>query len=375
MRIIICRLCAAEYPMHLANALADAHDVVLFLSKSNLAIRYPGIDDVGSWLKENQLLKPSIALRLVDYPRGSYLRKPFWAAGFVRELRKLSPDIVHYHSDGNPWIPLALPTLRGIPLVVSIHDATPHSGDFPPPALLRMVNRLATRRADQIIVHGEQQADVVRSELSIPNSKLNVVPLGGYTIFRQLTKGEVPEEPHLVLFFGRIRAYKGLAHLIEAADLVAEKVPDVKFLIAGSGDHLEEYAALTEHSERFIVRQGFVPMDAVGELFQRAAVVALPYIDASQSGVVPLAYVFGKPVVTTRVGSIPEVVDDGQTGYLIEPRDSAQLAEALIKLLTDPVLRHQMGQNALRKVHTELSWERIAEKTLQVYARAMERRR
>jgi glycosyltransferase involved in cell wall biosynthesis len=178
-----------------------------------------------------------------------------------------------------------------------------------------------------------------------------------------------------VLFFGRIRAYKGLAHLIEAADLVAEKVPDVKFLIAGSGDHLEEYAALTEHSERFIVRQGFVPMDAVGELFQRAAVVALPYIDASQSGVVPLAYVFGKPVVTTRVGSIPEVVDDGQTGYLIEPRDSAQLAEALIKLLTDPVLRHQMGQNALRKVHTELSWERIAEKTLQVYARAMERRR
>ena len=70
-------------------------------------------------------------------------------------------------------------------------------------------------------------------------------------------------------------------------------------------------------------------------LFQQASVVALPYIEASQSGVVPLAYMHMKPVVATTVGGLPEMVDDGRTGYLVPPRDEQALATAVVRLLRD----------------------------------------
>ena len=95
--------------------------------------------------------------------------------------------------------------------------------------------------------------------------------------------------------------------------------------------------------------------------------MVLPYIEASQSGIVSLAYTFGKPVVVTNVGSIPEVVDDGQTGIIVPPENAEALAKALVELLNDDEKRERMGQNALFKAKTMLSWETIAEQTAAVY--------
>jgi glycosyltransferase involved in cell wall biosynthesis len=97
----------------------------------------------------------------------------------------------------------------------------------------------------------------------------------------------------------------------------------------------------------------------------------LPYTEASQSAVIPLAYAFGKPVVAAAVGSIPEVVDHGQDGLLVPPRDSDALAEAVIGLLKDPETRRRMGQSALKKTRNELSWPVIARKTVEVYQAAI----
>jgi glycosyltransferase involved in cell wall biosynthesis len=93
----------------------------------------------------------------------------------------------------------------------------------------------------------------------------------------------------------------------------------------------------------------------------------LPYIEASQSGVIPTAYGFKKPVVVTSAGSIPEIVDDGITGFIVPPKDVNALAEAIIKLLKDRELRRKMGENAYKKLKKDLSWDNIAEKTIQVY--------
>ncbi len=106
-------------------------------------------------------------------------------------------------------------------------------------------------------------------------------------------------------------------------------------------------------------------------LFRQASVVVLPYIDASQSGVIPVAYTFAKPVVATTVGGLPEMVDDGCTGYLVPPRDSDALADAVVHLLQHPTLRHALGANAKRKAETEWAPDVIAEQTLQVYHRAV----
>ncbi|PYU09141.1 MAG: hypothetical protein DMG37_24220, partial [Acidobacteria bacterium] len=112
--------------------------------------------------------------------------------------------------------------------------------------------------------------------------------------------------------------------------------------------------------------------DRAADYFRRATVVVLPYIEASQSGVIPMAYSAGKPVVATTVGGLPEMVENGRTGYLVPPGDSAQLAEGVTKLLLDETLRRRMGANAKRKIEEECSPFVVAQKTIEVYLRAVE---
>ena len=113
----------------------------------------------------------------------------------------------------------------------------------------------------------------------------------------------------------------------------------------------------------------------VSQLFRQANVVVLPYIEATQSGVVPVAYTFGKPVVATTVGGLPEQVEHEQTGLLVPPRDERALADAVVRLLKDRDLRHRMGQNGKRKLEREWNPEVVARRTRVVYAEALRDKR
>ena len=117
----------------------------------------------------------------------------------------------------------------------------------------------------------------------------------------------------------------------------------------------------------------FVSVEKRAELFARAAVVVLPYVEASQSGVVPVAYSFAKPVVATAVGGLPEAIDDGKTGYLVPPRDEHALADAVVRLLRAPDLRHHLGEGGRRKLEAEWSPQAVADRTLAVYELARNR--
>jgi glycosyltransferase involved in cell wall biosynthesis len=113
---------------------------------------------------------------------------------------------------------------------------------------------------------------------------------------------------------------------------------------------------------------GYISNARLVQLLASALVVVCPYVDATQSGVVLTAFAFEKPVVATRVGGLPEYVQDGQTGLLIPPRDPVALAQALIQVLTTPVL-----ENGLRNTIAQLGrsgrldWARTAHDTLAVY--------
>ena len=99
--------------------------------------------------------------------------------------------------------------------------------------------------------------------------------------------------------------------------------------------------------------------------------VVLPYVEATQSAVIPIAYVFGKPVVVTNVGALSEVVEQGKTGFIVPPKDEKLLAEAVIKLLKNDKLRKEMGKNAYKFAMTELSLDKIANMTIEVYKKAI----
>ena len=170
-----------------------------------------------------------------------------------------------------------------------------------------------------------------------------------------------------MLFFGRIYRYKGLEYLIKAEPTITKEMPSAKIIIAGTGEDFEKYEKTMINRDNFIIHNYCIPYKEGAELFHRCSLVVLPYIEASQSGVVPTTYGFKKPVVVTDVGGIPEIVENGVTGFIVPSKKPRALADAVVKLLKDEKLRNKMGENGYKKLASDLSWDKIAEETIKIY--------
>jgi glycosyltransferase involved in cell wall biosynthesis len=197
------------------------------------------------------------------------------------------------------------------------------------------------------------------------------VPLGIYRRCSDGLSAQTDAGP-IVLFFGRLSPYKGLEVLYEAAPRVAERVPGVRFIVAGRPVHGYEppVPPSLPNGGRIDVYAQYIPNDAARALFESARLVACPYVDATQSGVILTAYGFGKPVVATTVGGIPEYVRDGETGVLVQPRNATALAAALVTVLTDEQLRRALGGGIEKLADGPLSWSNTAERLISVYKHA-----
>ena len=261
-------------------------------------------------------------------------------ARLLRQLRRFRPDVVHFQQ-GHMWFNLALPLLRAYPLVVTIHDPRYHVGDRDSQRTPQWLMDFGFRQADSVIVHGEALKRQVVMLLGTSANKVYVIPhvaIGSMNAPRASV-----DDGKSILFFGRIWEYKGLKYLIEAEPLISQVVPGAQIIIAGTGDDFEPYRQLMTHPENFVIHNRFISTSDRDRLFQEASVVALPYIDATQSGVIPLAYSFAKPVVATGIGALAEAVDDGITGRLVPPADTKALAAAIVDLLCDAAARRAMA--------------------------------
>ena len=174
----------------------------------------------------------------------------------------------------------------------------------------------------------------------------------------------LPETGKLALFFGFIKPYKGVLHLIDAAaDLQSEFGDELRVLIVGDiyGDRQEYLDRIAASSGRDIIQlvDGFVPDDTVEDYFLAADLAVLPYVSATQSGIVQIAYNYDLPVVTTAVGGLPEVVHEGRTGFLVPPADPAALAAAVTRFFREDVAEQFAAEVAVEK--RKYSWDRLAE--------------
>ena len=148
----------------------------------------------------------------------------------------------------------------------------------------------------------------------------------------------IGENEKVVLFFGYIRKYKGLHVLLDAMAEVVKRI-NVKLLIVGEfyddekGYH--QQIAKLNLTDNVMVVSDYVPNDEVVKYFSASDVVVLPYIDATQSGITQIAYNFNKPVITTNVGGLAEVVVDGKTGIVIPPNSSGDLANAIVRYFSE----------------------------------------
>ena len=358
LRVVLISYNFGEYCVRLASALAERAEVLLVIPDRII---------------EPYAAKLNGSVRLFSF-KNPRLRQPVRQFRAVRKIiqkiRDFAPDVIHYQG-AHLWFDLALPFLRRYPLVFTIHDFKPHPGDRLSEKTPLSVEMFARRRADELIVHSQYLREIVLQNLPGIRGKVSVIP--HIQIGEEPSSAASKAEEHLVLFFGRIWEYKGLEYLIRAEPLITARVPDAQIVIAGQGEDFSRYARMMVHPDRFIVHNEFISEDRAADYFQRASVVVLPYIEASQSGVIPMAYSAAKPVVATTVGGLPEIVEDGRTGYLVAPRDAAQLADAVTRLLLDAQLRRRLGENGKRKMEAECSSNVIAQKTLDIYHQAVER--
>lgn len=357
LRVALVSFNFGEYCAQLASALAQEAEVLLVLPHEEAD---PHANKLNGNVRPFFFAKPRIRQVVQQFRT---------IRAILQRIRDFAPDVVHYQGV-HMWFDLALPLLRRYPLALTVHDFRPHPGDQHFRQTPFWIEMFARRHADQLIVHNRHVRELVIRHLDRVAEQVSIIP--HIQVGQGPSAGADAEKEQLVLFFGRIWEYKGLEYLIRAEPLISARVPDVRILIAGRGEEFSRYRKMMAHPDRFIVDNEYVSEERAADYFRRASVVVLPYIEASQSGVIPMAYSAAKPVVATTVGGLPEMVEQGRTGFLVAPRDVRQLADAVARLLLDEPLRRRMGADGKRKLEAECSPGVVAQKTMEVYRRAIE---
>ncbi|MGI9659536.1 MAG: glycosyltransferase family 4 protein, partial [Gaiellaceae bacterium] len=344
MRIALISYDFGEYCVRHTNALADHGEVMLLVAR-DLAEPF------------ECLLDGRAHYRPFEKPR---LRQPIQQLArvrqIVRQVSRFEPDVVHLQL-GQLWFNFALPLLRRYPLVLTIHDPRHHLGDAGARNTPQRILDFGYRRADQVIVHGKALKELVHREIGVELARIHVVPhialgLDSAPSEASASVGQGDEPPRL-LFFGRLWEYKGLDYLIRAQPAISERFPDARIVIAGRGEDFGRYRQAMRDPSFFEVYNRWVSHEERARLFEEATVVVLPYVEATQSGVVPIAYAHRKPVVATLTGGLPDSVEHGVTGLLVPPRDEHALADAVCRLLADSGERRRMGEAGRRKLDVE----------------------
>jgi len=265
---------------------------------------------------------------------------------------------------------------KGWKIVYTAHDAS--GSDDTTPRLLKAGSRRLFRLANAVVTHSESElTHVMRA--GGPTSRVTRVPQGGPGMFQtdlvektaaRRTLGCDASRP-TVLFFGLLKAYKGLRMLLSSLATVRESIPNVLLMIVGAPLVSDRDCRRTIDrlglAEHVYWERSYVPSSRVNLYFAAADVVALPYRAASSSAVLLTAYALARPVVATTVGGLPEVIKHGRTGMLV-PRDSpAAFAEALVNLLSNLELAMSMGERAREYALAHHGWPMIGRQTSDIY--------
>lgn len=300
------------------------------------------------------------------------------------------PDVVHFTSRGAGILSAIKQCKRlGLPTVCTVHDPEPHDefktyrGHIYAFYQQHRQMRRALSLASFIHVHSEQhRATLSRVYGSEVFDKTAVVGHGmGLVSSITDTSQVVPPELEgvsrwdgdqlIIGYFGRIEPYKGLPILIEAYQRLRRHHGDnIQLILAGAGRDDSLY--LVKDDPNVYVINRFIADSEVSSIFCHMDVVVLPYLDATQSGVIPLAYSHGKPVITSNVGALPEIVDRGRTGFIFERGNVDDLVNVIDRLISKSDVLGEMGRQAYSYAKQQ-SWPEKAKELSAVYHHAIER--
>lgn len=360
------------------------------------------IDTARTWRGgQNQVLLTVLGLRarkhralLIAHPEGELIKRAAeghdliplaprsevdLSAGWrlARVLKRFRPDIVHAHDPHAVAVAslgLSIAQLSPVPPLVASRRVDFHIKG-------NSFSRWKYRQVDCFVA----ASDAIRGMLiadGIPSSKVVTVHEGvDVERVESMPAAQLhatfwlPSHAPIVGNVAALVPHKGQRFLIEAAALVVQDVPDARFVILGEGPlrpALERQIA-EHHLEKHVILGGFrtdaLSMHKAFDVFVLSSLtegLGTSLLDAMASS---------KPIVATRTGGIPEVVVDGETGFLVEPHDAAGLAAAIVRLLADASLRERMGRAGFARVVARFSVDRMVDETVKVYERTVGTRR
>lgn len=286
-------------------------------------------------------------------------------------LAKHDVDVLHPHGYKADLYALAAASRNRVALLSTSHNW--------PSNLLSMrvyagLDRLALRRFDKVIVVSDAVADVLR-RWGVAAEKVALIPNGiDLDRFRSAVpklRNEIGVNRPLVGFVGRLVPEKGGALLMRAAKQVLAVYPNATFVLVGEGPAHQEWKALA--GELGIGKQVVFAgvRDNMSEVYASFDMVVLPSLIEALPMCLLEAMAAGKPVIATRVGAVPRLVVDAQTGLLLEPADHNALATAIIRLLGNPDLACQLGQNGRAHVVQNFSAEAMAKNYIGMYEQVL----
>ncbi|MGI9494240.1 MAG: glycosyltransferase, partial [Geminicoccaceae bacterium] len=203
-------------------------------------------------------------------------------------------DVVHFLGDDVSWLNFLPFMIGGRPIIITVHDATTHPGDTESLVLPKFAVEQFYQRGTRLIVHGESIKTALAKRCGLSPDVIDIVPHVAMHRYKEVAKRRglkaTPDRgARRLLFFGRVMAYKGLPDILMAASLTKQRTtPSLKLVVAGRGPALDDVRSEldVEHVELF---DQYVPDEMVAQLFLDTELAVLPYLEASQSGILAIA--------------------------------------------------------------------------------------
>jgi glycosyltransferase involved in cell wall biosynthesis len=348
----------AHYTTLLASHLSAQHDTRLYsFARQYPAILFPGRSQIDP--SEQPLAAIEARRWLTPYWPLSWRRVTTdWSTW--RPERVVIQWWVPFMAPMTAWL-LARASRLGIRSTLICHNVLPHEEKMIDTALIKF----ALGRADQLLVHG--QPDRARALKLLPQAQVKVAALPSYAELRagewtaDQARAELKLDRPTLLFFGFVRPYKGLLDLIEALPAVLAEV-DVDLLVVGEiwGEAAPYHERVRElglaDRVRFVDR--YVSNEEATLYFAAADLAVLPYRDATGSAVLQLAFGLGVPVVATRTGGMSEAVEEGTTGFLVDPGDVTGLSAAIVRYFRED--RSAAFRAAISRQRDRFGWDRLS---------------
>lgn len=280
--------------------------------------------------------------------------------------------------------------LLGKKIVLTAHNVNQARRDLKDSWLNRTTLAVQYQVCDHIFVHTDKMKDELCQRFNVAEKAITVIryPINNALPESELTSAEakrrlgLSEGEKVILFFGRIRPYKGIEYLLDAFRLlVTDKQAKYRLIVAGepkkgSEQYLHEIqTSITRHFDegQVILRIQFIPDEEMELYLKGADVLVLPYKEIFQSGILFLAYSFGLPVVATDVGSFRDDIIEGSTGFLCKPGDPIELAKAVERYFASDLYKYLNVRRREIKDHVNAthSWRAVAELTFNAYAKLL----